>query len=237
MTTQSGGSSQGGLQVHQESEQLRIYKMGPYGSSVNNAFFLVDKATGEAALIDAIANYEAILAGVQSVGATPKMVLFTHSHPDHLESFDALRELLPVPFYMHQSDTVSDAAHGWLADDLEVEVHLAGGDTVPLGETPLQVLHTPGHTTGSLCFYSPPYCIVGDTLFPGGPGFTTSEENLRTVIESILRELYGLPDDTLTFNGHGEDARIGESIQEVVNCIMDGSLTRDGSGNTSWQRA
>lgn len=224
------------LRVHGESDQLRIYKMGPFGNSHNNALFLVDKASGDAAIIDAIANYEVILDGVRQVGATPKMVLFTHSHPDHLESFDALRELLPVPFYMHASDTLSDDDHRWLPQDLEVDVHLEGGDSVPLGDTSLQVLHTPGHTTGSLCFYSPPYCVVGDTLFPGGPGYTTSDDNLRTVIGSILRELYGLPEDTLTFNGHGDDAIIGDCIQEVVNCIMDGSLTRDGQGNTSWLR-
>ena len=224
------------MDVHQESEALRVYKLGPFGSASNNAFFVVDKATGDAAIIDAVANYEAVLAGVQAAGATPKMVLFTHSHPDHLESFDALRELLPVPFYMHPDDVTADADHGWLDADLEVDVHVNQGDTIPLGQTELKVLHTPGHTTGSICFYSPPYCVVGDTLFPGGPGFTTSEENLRTVIQSILRDLYALPGDTLTFNGHGEDTTIRESIDEVVGSLMGGSLTRDGQGNTSWQQ-
>lgn len=224
------------LDVHQESEQLRVYKMGPFGSASNNAFFLVDKATGDAAIIDAIANYEAILAGIQSVGAAPKMVLFTHSHPDHLESFDALRELLVVPFYMHPADVKADADHSWLQADLQVDVHIDGGDSILLGETDLRVLHTPGHTSGSICFYAPPYCVVGDTLFPGGPGFTTSEDNLRTVVGSILRELYALPGDTMTFNGHGEDTMICDSLDEVVDCLMNGSLTRDGQGNTSWQR-
>ena len=154
------------LDVHQESEQLRIYKQGPFGPASNNAFFLVDKATGDAAIIDAVANYEAVLAGVRAAGAAPKMVLFTHSHPDHLESFDALRELLPVPFYMHPDDVTADADHAWLEADLEVDVHVNGGDTIPLGQTELQVLHTPGHTAGSICFYAPPYCVVGDTLFP-----------------------------------------------------------------------
>lgn len=222
------------MDIHHESEQLRIYKLGPFGAASNNAFFLVDKASGDAAIIDAVANYEQVLAGVEAAGATPKMVLFTHSHPDHLESFDALRELLPVPFYMHPDDVKADADHAWLDADLEVDIHINGGDSIPLGETELQVLHTPGHTTGSICFYAAPYCVVGDTLFPGGPGFTTSDDNLRTVIRSILEHLYALPGDTLTFNGHGEDTLIRDSLDEVVQCLIHGSLMRDGQGNTSW---
>ena len=222
------------MDIHHESEQLRIYKLGPFGAASNNALFLVDKASGDAAIIDAVANYEQVLAGMEAAGATPKMVLFTHSHPDHLESFDALRELLPVPFYMHPDDVKADADHAWLDADLEVDIHINGGDSIPLGETELQVLHTPGHTTGSICFYAAPYCVVGDTLFPGGPGFTTSDDNLRTVIRSILEHLYALPGDTLTFNGHGEDALIRDSLDEVVQCLMRGSLTRDGQGNTAW---
>ena len=115
-----------------------------------------------------------------------------------------------------------------------MDIHVNGGDSIPLGETELQVLHTPGHTTGSICFYAAPYCVVGDTLFPGGPGFTTSDDNLRTVIRSILEHLYALPGDTLTFNGHGEDTLIRDSLDEVVQCLMRGSLTRDGQGNTAW---
>ena len=157
------------MDIHQESEQLGVYKLGPFGSSSNNAFFLVDKATGDAAIIDAVANYEAVLAGVQAAGATPKMVLFTHSHPDHMESFDELRELLAVPFYMHPDDIKADDDHRWLQQDVEVDVHVDAGDSILLGETDLRVLHTPGHTNGSICFYAAPYCVVGDTLFPGGP--------------------------------------------------------------------
>ena len=225
------------MDIHHESEQLRIYKLGPFGAASNNAFFLVDKATGDAAIIDAVANHQAVLAGVEAAGATPKMVLFTHSHPDHLESFDALRELLPVPFYMHPDDVKADADHAWLDADLEVDVHVDGGDDILLGETELRVLHTPGHTAGSICFYAAPFCVVGDTLFPGGPGFTSSDDNLRAVIRSILEHLYALPGDTLTFNGHGEDALIRDSLDEVVQCLMQGSLTRDGQGNTAWQPA
>ena len=225
------------MDIHHESEQLRIYKLGPFGAASNNALFLVDKATGDAAIIDAVANHQAVLAGVEAAGATPKMVLFTHSHPDHLESFDALRELLPVPFYMHPDDVKADADHAWLDTDLEVDVHVDGGDDILLGETELRVLHTPGHTAGSICFYAAPFCVVGDTLFPGGPGFTTSDDNLRAVIRSILEHLYALPGDTLTFNGHGEDTLIRDSLDEVVQCLMQGSLTRDGQGNTAWQPA
>ena len=208
-----------------ESDTLRIIKLGPLGPYANNAFVLVDKASNRSALIDAVPEVDQILDA--AAGTRLSMVLFTHSHPDHIASFDPLRERLDVPFYMHADEP-------W-ADHTRIDVHLAGGETVALGDTVFQVIHTPGHTPGGLCFYHAPICIVGDTLFPGGPGHTRSNENLQTLIGSITERLYTLPDATIAFNGHGENTTIGASKAEYSE-FAQGAHRSDLHGDVLWAR-
>ena len=237
------------MELHAESRLLRVYwrtvvMQMSWGPFENNAFVLVDKGTGGAAIIDAVAQHELVMAGLEASGATPKMLLFTHSHPDHIKSYHELRERLGpnVPFYMHSSDTVADEQHPWLETDLEIDIHLEGGETILLGATELEVLHTPGHTTGSVSYYiddaDDPYCVVGDTLFPGGPGNTRGLPQVTQEIRSIVTRLYGLPEHTLTFNGHGADTRIGDSIDEFVAGAIGRTIVRDeASGDTAWGAA
>ena len=234
------------MELHAESRLLRVYSrvvvmQMSWGPFENNAFVLVDQNTGDAAIIDAVAQNELVMAGVEASGATPKMVLFTHSHPDHIKSYHELRERLGpnVPFYMHTSDTVADEQHPWLESDLEIDIHLEGGELVLLGDTSLEVLHTPGHTTGSVSYYiadaDNPYCVVGDTLFPGGPGNTRGMPQVTQEVRSIVTKLYGLPEHTVTFNGHGDDTTIGASIDEFVQGAMAHTIVRDeSSGDTAW---
>ena len=190
--------------AHAQSDTLIVRKLGPFGPISNNAFILIDKATNQSAIIDAVPEPELVLAG--AAGTDVAMVLFTHSHHDHIDSFDAIEAALDVPFYMHPDEP-------W-ADHSRIQTHLQGGEAITLGNTTLTAIHTPGHTPGSLCYYAAPFLIVGDTLFPGGPGHSTSNENLQTMVQSITQRIYALPDDTLMFNGHGDDCTIGQSKAE-----------------------
>ena len=192
--------------IHAESDILRVIKLGPLGPYSNNAFILIDIATNRSAIVDAVPELDQVLAAAQ--GTTISLVLFTHSHPDHIASFDALRAATDAPFCMH-------AAEPW-ADPTCIDQHLEQGATVQLGETTFQVLHTPGHTPGGLSFVAAPFAIVGDTLFPGGPGHTTSNANLQTLTQSITERLYPLPDETLMFNGHGADCTVAQSRGEYA---------------------
>ena len=192
------------MDVHQESERLRVFKLGPLGPIANNGYVVVDKASNESAIVDAVPEIERVLEFAE--GTTVRLVLFTHSHHDHIDSFDQLKGLVDAPFHMHPEEP-------W-ADQSKIDVHLTGGETIRLGETTFQVLHTPGHTPGALCYYDPPFCFVGDTLFPGGPGHSTSAENLETMIGSITTSLHALPEETTIFPGHGDDTTIGASKAE-----------------------
>ena len=162
-----------------------------------------------------------------AAGTTLSMVLFTHSHSDHIASFDELRAALDVPFYMHPDEPQADHAR--------IDVHPRGGEQITLGATTFSVIHTPGHTPGSLCYYAAPLLVVGDTLFPGGPGHTSSPANLQTLIRSITEQLHTLPDETLTFNGHGADCTIAASKAEYA-AFAARSHAPDLHGDVLWNR-
>ena len=221
------------VEAHAAGGGVSVYKLGPFGPISNNAFILVDDASKDAAVIDAVTEHEQTLAAVAELGATVKMVLITHGHFDHLMGFAELRAAVDAPFYMHKADAkmATESPHSKETfDPKRIDVHLRGGETIPLGQTLIDVMHTPGHTPGSLCFYAEPFCLVGDTLFPGGPGHTTSNKNLRELIASITREIYALPDGTILFNGHGEDTTVGASHDEYRQFARrdhDGSLYGD----------
>ena len=208
-----------------ESDALRIFKLGPLGPYANNAWILVDKATSQSALIDAVPEIDQVLAATE--GTDLRLVLFTHSHPDHIDSFDALREKTDAPFHMHPDEP-------W-ADQSRIDVHLGGGETVTLGETEFQVIYTPGHTPGGLCYYHAPFCVVGDSLFPGGPGHSRSNANLQTLIGSITTQLHPLPEETVILPGHGDETTIGASKTEYA-AFAARDHDADLHGDVLWER-
>jgi glyoxylase-like metal-dependent hydrolase (beta-lactamase superfamily II) len=93
---------------------------------------------------------------------------------------------------------------------------LSDGAEVRVGRATMRVIHTPGHTPGSLCLLVGGALITGDTLFPGGPGHSGSPEALREEIDSITSKLYTLPDDTMVLPGHGGATTIGASKAEYA---------------------
>ena len=93
---------------------------------------------------------------------------------------------------------------------------LNDGDTVSFGNLRLGVLHTPGHTPGSLCFKYGRYLISGDTIFPGGPGKTGSPVRFREIIKSLTEKIFVLPDDTLIYPGHGDSTVLKKEKDEFA---------------------
>jgi glyoxylase-like metal-dependent hydrolase (beta-lactamase superfamily II) len=92
---------------------------------------------------------------------------------------------------------------------------LEDGQTISCGDVRLEVLHTPGHTPGSVCFLMDTYLVSGDTLFPGGPGKTWSAAGFGQILDSIERRILSLPDDTRIYPGHGE----GTTLQAERSAI------------------
>ena len=107
---------------------------------------------------------------------------------------------------------------------MKVDRPLADGARIPFGKAGIRVLHTPGHTPGSLCFLAGKYLLAGDTLFPGGPGHTESPARFQQILASITNKLLSLPDETLVFPGHGEETPVGRERPAIDRFL---ARTRD----------
>jgi glyoxylase-like metal-dependent hydrolase (beta-lactamase superfamily II) len=174
-----------------ESVQIDKIELGPFGT---NAYVLTCRKTRDSVVVDAPGEAGKILERLK--GTNPKYILMTHDHLDHVGVLSELKLALNIPVAAHAADTRNlPVAPDVLLDD---------GDVVIFGNIQLKVLHTPGHTPGSLCFLTGKYLISGDTIFPGGPGKTSSPSNLRQIIESITTMIFVLPDETVVYPGHGE---------------------------------
>jgi len=171
--------------------QIERLELGPWGT---NAYIIICLQTGNSALIDAPADASKIVNRLQ--GTNPKYILLTHNHMDHIGALSELRSKLKVPLAAHAADAKSLPS--------PPEMLLSDGDTVSFGNIKLEVLHTPGHTPGSLCFKIGKYLISGDTIFPGGPGKTRSPTDLGQIIKSITDKIFVLPDNTQIYPGHGD---------------------------------
>lgn len=193
------------MEVHEEG-RLRLVKVGPLGPFDNNAYVVQDRETGEALLVDAPQDGERVLEGLGD-GRVVDIVV-THRHGDHWVSIDALKAATGAPVACHEADREPYAE--------KVDATLADGEEIPVGELRVRVLHTPGHTPGSICLLVGSHLISGDTLFPGGPGRTNRPEDLQEEIRSITTKLFALRDETFVHPGHGDDGTIGQSRREYA---------------------
>ncbi len=176
--------------VQDKSIQIEKLELGPYQT---NAYILICRQTRDSVLVDAPAEGGRLAAKLR--GTKPKYVLITHNHIDHISALAEVQSALKVPVAIHAAD-----AKGL---PLVPQILLRDGDTISFGRIKLEVLHTPGHTPGSLCFRAGKYLISGDTVFTAGPGHTSSPAALQQIIKSITEKVWVLPEDTQIFPGHG----------------------------------
>ena len=132
-------------------------------------------------------------------------VFVTHSHMDHTGALAEVKSALNVPIAAHRDDAGSLP--------LKPDMFLRDGDMVSWGDIQLTVLHTPGHTPGSLCFLTGNYLIAGDTIFPGGPGKTGSPADFRRIVESLTSKIFVLSEDTRIYSGHGDSTVLKKEKQ------------------------
>jgi len=186
--------------IKDEDIQIEKIELGPFGT---NAYILICRHTNESVVVDAPADAGKLLELLK--GTRPKYILITHNHMDHTGALAELKSTLDLPIAAHADDA------GRLpvpADQL-----LSDGDVISFGEIKLSVLHTPGHTPGSICFLTGSYLIAGDTLFPGGPGRTGSPADFKKVMDSLTTKIFVMPDDTRVFSGHGNSTILGKERQ------------------------
>ena len=187
-------------------DQVTIELLPALGRLANNAYIIRPTGGGPVVVIDVPEGAEAI---VEALGdAEVASIIVTHSHFDHWGGYDIVRAHTQAAVYAGAEETN-------LEDSRNVQP-LAEGDTLPVGETSIAVLHTPGHTPGSISLTLGAVVLTGDTLFPGGPGHSRTHEALLQEIESITTKLHPLPDQTLVLPGHGDSTTIGASKVEYA---------------------
>ena len=187
-------------------DQVTIELLPALGRLANNAYIIRPTGGGPVVVIDVPEGAEAI---VEALGdAEVASIIVTHSHFDHWGGYDIVRAHTQAAVYAGAEETN-------LEDSRNVQP-LAEGDTLPVGETSIAVLHTPGHTPGSISLTLGAVVLTGDTLFPGGPGHSRTHEALLQEIESITTKLHPLPERTLVLPGHGDSTTIGASKAEYA---------------------
>ena len=182
-------------------EVVRIGPLGPYG---NNAYIIADGAAKASLIVDMPAEGEKLLEALGE--GNVQAIVATHWHPDHWMSYDLVRGATRAPVYVHEAEVRIPPER--------IDARVADGQEIRVGGARIQVIHTPGHTPGSICLKLGKVLLTGDTLFPGGPGRTQSPEDLQTVVRSIAERLLALEDDVLVWPGHGDTTTIGRARTE-----------------------
>ncbi len=205
MSQYTGDVEAGGPAHVRELPGLTISKLA-VSEMANNVYLLRCSATGEALLVDAAAEPDAVLA---LVGDAPlATVVTTHGHWDHHRALPQVVAATGARTGGHPAD----------AGDLPVPVDrpVDHGDTVTVGEQTLEVVHLRGHTPGSIALVwrgpddAGVHVFTGDSLFPGGPGRTTDPVRFTSLMDDLEARIFGqLPDEAWVYPGHGKDTTIG----------------------------
>lgn len=193
---------------------LRVLVVGPFAE---NTYIVGSQETNEALVIDPGAEPGKILQTLDELGLTVALIANTHGHGDHTGAIAALKEATGAPFAMHQGDLFLLSDPGPMVRMMMPEFQqppqpdrfLQEGDTLDIGDLSFNVLETPGHTPGGLCFYGHGVVFTGDTLFQMGIGrFDLPGSDGRQLLRSIHTKLLTLPPDTQVYPGHGEGTTI-----------------------------
>jgi len=196
----------------------------PVGPLHCNCTILGDEVTHEAVVVDPGDNIPEILSRLQKHGLTLRQIIVTHAHIDHVGGAALLRKSTGAPVLMNQQDlgllSMMEMQAGWLGvptpQVAPPDASAEDGLTIGLATLPAQVLHTPGHTPGSICLLFPDHhlLLAGDTLFAGSIGRTDLPGgDGQQILRSLRERLLVLPDSTHVVPGHGPETTIGEERQ------------------------
>ena len=177
------------------------------GSIETNCYIVYDEETKGAVVIDPSDDAALVEARIAALGLQVRAILLTHGHFDHGGDTERIRRLSGAPVYLHPADR---ALPSWLTHGLSADVDLHDGDELDFNGLRFRVLHTPGHTPGSVCFLCGTLLFAGDTLFAGSCGRTDLPGGSWQDMAASLRRLAELDGDYTVYPGHGEPTTLDE---------------------------
>lgn len=203
------------------------------GPFAHNTVILWDEESLKGFLLDPGSPDKEVEAFIKRHHIEIQAIVLTHTHLDHVGAVQHYRGQYQWPYYMHpgeksvlayaQKSCVMYGLPVFDVPNVNEARWLKEGDRLKLGSSEIQVIETPGHTPGGVCFYSAPYVFVGDTLFAGSVGRTDLPGGDSKTLYKSLQRLKKLPDETIVVSGHGPDTTIGR--EKAKNpWLRDGAL-------------
>jgi hydroxyacylglutathione hydrolase len=198
-----------------------IHEILPVGLLQCNCSIIGDEDTREAIVIDPGDDISQVLGLIEKHNLKVQQIVITHAHIDHVGGAMKLRVITGAPILLNQNDyallKMLDVQAAWLGmaspGNVEIDCSIGETDVVKAGSLSAQVLHTPGHTEGSICLYFPAESklIAGDTLFAGSIGRTDLPGgSFQKILHSLHDRVLALPDETVVVPGHGPVTTIGK---------------------------
>jgi glyoxylase-like metal-dependent hydrolase (beta-lactamase superfamily II) len=188
-----------------------------------NCYIVGDPATKEAVVIDPGGDAERLLEVIKEKELTITAIVATHAHFDHVVAAEQLRAATGAPFYLHAEDKpvlewMQESGRMFLGIELppppEVDTEAREGDRLIAGSTGLEIIHTPGHSPGSISLVTDGAVFAGDTLFAGSIGRTDLPGgDSQALLDAVKDKLFRLDLDKTVYPGHGPDTTLGQELE------------------------
>ena len=196
-----------------------IFEKITVGSYMSNCYIVGCEETREAAVIDPGADFKKIDMIIEELEVKIKFVLLTHAHGDHIGALEEIIQKYNVPVYIHEDDVdmLQDANKNFSKMMFRKEIKikpeklLKDGEIVELGQLEMEIIHTPGHTPGSISIKVENIMLTGDTLFNGSIGRTDFPGgSFEKIINSIKSKIFKYDDEIIVYPGHNSPTTIGK---------------------------
>lgn len=193
---------------------LRILELGPF---LSNCYIVGSERTREGMVIDPGAEGKSILRNIEEMGLNIKLIIATHCHIDHISAVMEVKEATKAEFLIYKDEEPyleKGKVHSLLFFGLPLKAPapdrlLEEGEEIKIGELSFTIIHTPGHTPGSICLFGQGVVFTGDTLFNLGIGRSDLPGGDYSLLLKSLNKIAALPDETIVYPGHGPQTTIG----------------------------